>query len=41
MIRVYRPNGQVWERTIDRRQNETINLRGTAEAERTTSTSSR
>jgi LysM repeat protein len=27
LIRVYRPNGQVWERTIDRRQNETINVR--------------
>jgi LysM repeat protein len=27
LIRVYRPNGQVWERTIDRRQNETVNAR--------------
>jgi LysM repeat protein len=26
MIRVHRPNGTVWERTIDRRQNETINV---------------
>jgi LysM repeat protein len=25
LIRVHRPNGQVWERTIDRRQNETVN----------------
>ncbi len=26
LIRVHRPNGTVWERTIDRRQNETINV---------------